>query len=126
VNEGADDYIVEYQIFNAGLGSLNAGGVWTPLPGMTFNAPNVSSPSATTSLDGNAIGNRVAGLTATVTGLDWQPGQELWIRFTDSGPAQHQLAIDNFQFSALAPVPEPTTALLLGLGTLSLLRRRRR
>ena len=127
--EGADDYLVDYQIFDAGLGSLTSGGTWTPLPTMTFNAPSVSIGGGTVSLDGNNPSFRVPNLTATISDLDWNPGQELWLRFTDGGTGQHQLAVDNFLFTAQAapvPVPEPSTFLLLGLGALGLMRQSRK
>ena len=127
VNNGADDLIVEYQIFNAGLGSLTAGGTWTQLPGLTFNAPQINNPGASTAIDGNALANRVAGLTATVSDLNWQSGQELWLRFTDTGTAQHILAVDNFSFSTtVAPIPEPSSLLLLSLGAWGMIRKLRR
>ncbi len=117
-NEGADKFSVAYQVFSAGQGSLTAGGTWTAVPSLTFNAPNINQ-SGSVALNGNLDGNRVAGLTASISGLDWDPGEELWIRFTD-GPSsrQHQLAVDNFNFTA---VPEPSSLVIAAFGLLGLI-----
>jgi hypothetical protein len=53
-------------------------------------------------LDGNLSSNRVA-LNATITGLEWLPGQSLWLRWTDvndPGTEDSALAIDDLIFSA--------------------------
>lgn len=74
-------------------------------------------------LDGNAAANRTAGITSTITGISWAPGDYLILRWWDDNHPgnDHGLAIDNLEFSA---TPEPATLALLGLGAL-LLRRRR-
>jgi hypothetical protein len=74
--------------------SLQAGG-WTRLGALTFTSPVTSAGAA--ALDGNAPGNS-STLVATVSGITWAPGQELWIRFSDldEAGAEHGLAVDNF------------------------------
>jgi hypothetical protein len=118
-NEGADRLDVEFQIFATGQGSLTAGGTWTALPGLTFTSPTFGI-AGSTALDGNLAGNRVAGLTATISGIDWDPSEELWIRFSDGAAnAQFQMGVDNFMFSAA--IPEPASLAFLVLGAVLLL-----
>ena len=77
-------------------------------------------------LDGNAAGNRTAGITATISSVSWAPGERLFIAWRDANDPGNDagLAVDNFSFSA---IPEPTTwALLAGsLTVLTVFRRRR-
>jgi hypothetical protein len=75
-------------------------------------------------VDGNATGNRQT-ITATVTGLNWQPGQDLWIRWADLNDAgnDHGLAIDDLNFSA---VPEPGALALAMFAAIGLYSGRRR
>lgn len=63
-------------------------------------------------IDGNA--NAVTK-TVTVHGINWGPGQELWLRWRDPHEVfqDHGLAIDDF---SLLAVPEPASMLLVGLG----------
>jgi hypothetical protein len=70
--------------------------------GVDFVSPTIAGG---TTGNGNLAANRIAGLGATVLGLDWQPGRHLWLRWIDvNDPASdHGLAIDDFVFVALAP-----------------------
>lgn len=116
---------VQYQITSSAMTTANlvsATGWISAGSGLTFNSPVITTGAA--ALDGNASANRVAGLTTTISGLSWAPSDNLWIRFVDLNDTgnDHQLAVDNLSFSA---VPEPSAALLGGLGFLALLRRRR-
>ena len=121
----AHSLTVQYQITSSAITTANlvaAAGWITAGSGLTFNSPVITSGAA--ALDGNKSANRSAGLTATVSSISWASTQNLWVRFVDlndSGNDQFQ-AIDNLTFSA---VPEPSSALLGGLGLLALLRRRR-
>jgi hypothetical protein len=65
--------------------------------------------------NGNLVANRTAIGPVTVTGLNWQPGTDLWIRWTDINDASndHGLGIDDLQFSAV--IPEPTSLVLFVL-----------
>jgi hypothetical protein len=59
-----------------------------------------------TALDGNAPANRTAGITSTLTNLNWEPGQDLWIRWTAPGPSgSHGMAVDNLSISGATFTP---------------------
>ncbi len=92
-----------------------------------FLAPQNGSTSAV--LDGNDAANSVRDITHTVTGINWAPGAELWIRWRDQLPGSptnfQGIAIDNVRFSATA-VPEPSSLLLLVMGSLCCGLRRRK
>lgn len=85
-------------------------GSYTDVMELDFVAP-VGGDSPQTGddvlLDGNQPENQVevGGANGfTVTGLNWQPGQVLWIRWTDLNDASNDdaLGIDDFEFSAEA------------------------
>jgi hypothetical protein len=84
-----------------------------------------TSPTATATagaLDGNAAANRVVLAPVTVTGLNWLPGTDLWLRWTDpqlSGKTDEGMSIDDLSFSADIAVPEPSAGLLFGIGLLA-------
>lgn len=70
-------------------------GAWAPIPALTFTSPVITPVAA--ALNGNAVANRTP-LVATVSGVAWEPGRELWIRFSDHDePGVEQgLAVDDF------------------------------
>ncbi|MDB9449912.1 ExeM/NucH family extracellular endonuclease, partial [Dolichospermum circinale] len=71
------------------------------------------------SLDGNSAANQTS-LSSTITGISWQPGQTLWLRWSDSNDAGNDdgLAIDNVSFSASTSVPTtPTVNLSISSNT---------
>jgi hypothetical protein len=84
---------VEYQLGASDLQN----GTWTAIPALTFTSPVITAGAAT--LNGNAAANRKS-LLATVSGVSWSPGQELWLRFADNDEAgaEHGLAVDDFAF----------------------------
>ncbi|MFH1498633.1 MAG: PEP-CTERM sorting domain-containing protein [Verrucomicrobiota bacterium] len=131
-NEGTDQLTFEYQIFNAGEGSLAAATGWNAVAELNFIAPRTTT-GGSTGLDGNLPANRVESITSTVAGLTWSAGQEVWLRWADYNPGSSdflraQLGIDDVSFSATAAaIPEPSTsAVLVGLGALGLVSLRRR
>jgi hypothetical protein len=123
---GNQSLTVDYRLGGTDLHS----GTFVEIPLATFDSP-IDTPDGTNHLDGNAPENRVTGLGATVTGLNWAPGTDLWLRWTainkapETGTGQiadHGLAIDDLRFSAT--VPEPSSLLTMILGCLALLSRR--
>jgi len=98
---------------------------FTAAAGLGFTSPTFGA-TAGTALDGNAAANRVAIGPVTVSGLNWAPGTDLWIRWEDVDHTgnDHGLAIDDLHFSA--DVPEPTGLGVLALSAVVLAARRRR
>jgi hypothetical protein len=116
---------VDYRLGGTDLFS----GTFVEIPSATFDSPNDVAGS-TNHLDGNANENRVTDLGATITGLSWAPGTDLWLRWTainkapETGTAQiadHGLAIDDLTFSAA--IPEPSSLIILMSGVLLAFRR---
>lgn len=117
--------------FSSGAGGITTANFITS-GGMTaFAALNATSPAALggtqAGRDGNAAPYKAA-VSATITGINWAPGDTLFIRwndFDDSG-SDAGIAIDSLNM--IATVPEPSGGLLLGLGfaALALLRRKTR
>lgn len=104
-------------------GSFTTVGTWTAPGGIFDWASPVVSGSAG-AVDGNSAG-RVPGRGGLISGLDWGPGETLWLRWVEvNDPGNdHGLAIDDFSFVA---VPEPTGAAMwtgLGMSLLVLVRR---
>jgi len=86
---------------------------------LSWTSPKATATAGT--LDGNNAANRVVVSPVTITGLNWQPGTDLWLRWTDpqlSGKVDNGMAIDDLSFSADIAAPEPATATMLGLGML--------
>lgn len=65
----------------------------------TFTAP-ISTGTTARALDGNAAANR-RGVAGRVNAISWIPGQELWVRVTDTNETGNEqgLAIDDFVFT---------------------------
>lgn len=84
--------------------------VFAPVPALDFTGPAFTGTSTGGSqVDGNTTG-LLAGITATVTGLAWNPGAELWLRCEDpqlASNADDGLAIDNVVFTATASGTPP-------------------
>ena len=88
-----------------------------------FLAPKSGSSAA--ALNGNLAENSVRDITHMVSGINWAPGAELWIRWRDQLSPFDGIAIDNVRFSASTEVPEPCSLLLLVMSTVCVLLRRR-
>lgn len=113
-NQGALDFA-----YRLGQGAL-VDGEWTRVADLDFLAPwHSMTPSA---LNGNLPVNQNF-MAARISGLSWQPGEELWLRWTgENQPMPDQgLAVDDLTVTI---VPEPGTLLALAAG-LGLLARRR-
>ncbi len=114
--------------FSYGLGnSAIDAGAFQDVDALDFVAIQTAAAGGV-ALDGNAAANRT-NIAASITGISWQPGQSLWLRWAmndqtplpgSSGGGDQGLAIDDLQFRA---VPEPATWLVLGAG-LAMARRR--
>lgn len=100
--------------------------LFTTVPSLNFTSPVFANTGSGAAVNGNVAG-LVAGITATITGITWAPGTDLWLRWEDINDTgnDHGLAIDNFNFSAIA-VPEPSSIALAGFGAAALLISRRR
>jgi hypothetical protein len=83
--------------------------------------PQVSYPQT-----GNP--NYSQSVSATITGVNWAPGETLFIRWTDFNDDGNDAGISIDNLTMIAAVPEPCSGLLLGLGlaTLALARRHAR
>ena len=91
---------------------------WTAVTALDFISPISSTTAA--ALDGNLAANRIV-IGATISGLSLTPGQEIFFRWYDINDVSndHGLAVDDLTVSyTVVPVPEPTTAALMGLGLL--------
>lgn len=99
---------------------------FTAVPALNFTSPVFANTGSGAAVAGNSAG-LVAGITANVSGINWQPGADLWLRWDDINNAgnDHGLAIDNLSFSATA-TPEPSVLVLAGVAATGLLIFRRR
>jgi hypothetical protein len=87
--------------------SLTAGD-YVEVSELTFQSP-IYTPGIKM-LNGNVETHRTA-LTATIVGLNWSPGESLWLRWTDfddpGAKANSALAIDDLVFTATAFPADP-------------------
>jgi hypothetical protein len=109
--------------YDVGAASLDAA-TFSPEPLLDFTSPSFGATTENTTSNqatnmnwrnGNLPANRTVIGPVTVTGLNWQPGTDLWIRWVDLNNAgnDHGLAIDDLEFSA--EVPEPASFALVAI-----------
>tara|TARA_R100000027_G_scaffold58155_1_gene48004 strand:+ start:21248 stop:22051 length:804 start_codon:yes stop_codon:yes gene_type:complete len=106
-----NQFIVSYQI---GTISDLSSGSWTTIDALTFDSPHESGGD--TNLDGSDPANQVVLAPVTVSGITWETGTELWIRWYDANSSgiDQGIAIDDVSFTA---VPEPASiGLFIALG----------
>ena len=75
--------------------------------------------------DGNGEGFRRV-VSGTVSGISWEPGQTLFLRWSDADTSgfDAMMGVDDFAFTAA--VPEPSSSVLGAVAAVGLLSRRRR
>jgi hypothetical protein len=127
---GISKLVFDYGLFAAGQGSYAAttyaSGAQTG--GLTFTSPvGTGTPRELngngTTTAGNTTVNNFQPLTGTINNVEWKPGQELWLRWTNNqtGGADNGLAIDDLSLSFYSvAIPEPGTLALLPVGALAL------
>lgn len=95
--------------------SESAGNLFSELTFVSLHNPG----GASTNLDGNAPENRLVLGPETVSGITWEPGQELWIIFVkeNAGSIDHGLLVDNFFFQALRGDEPPLSPTLPKIAT---------
>ncbi|MBX7168973.1 MAG: PEP-CTERM sorting domain-containing protein [Pirellulales bacterium] len=111
-------------------GASISSGTFTGVAALDVTAPNAQAAPTEVALNGNLATNQVS-LSATLTNLNWAPGQQLVLRWTaqDQSGQDDGIGIDNLSFAA-HPVPEPASMALAMSGAVALvglaLRRRLR
>jgi hypothetical protein len=108
------------------LAISDAPALFNSVPQLGYSSPVFVNTGSGAAVDGNTSG-LVEIAPFTISGVNWLPGTDLWLRWTDvSNPGNdHGLAIDELSFSA-STVPEPSSAALLLVGLAGLLSRHRR
>jgi hypothetical protein len=117
---------------NTTFGQFRVGGTNFRLQDFT-NAPQFNLVSLPTvdglpgPLNGNLPQNR-SHLSATLSSLNWQAGQSLWVRWRDPDNLGRDaiFGIDNLNVLEGAPVPEPASLLMFAAGSALLAMRKRR
>ncbi len=125
-NQPVDKLTFDYQVFSSGSGNqIGSNTGWTNVAAFTFNTP-ITTTTGSRWLDGNAAANRQV-FTGTITGLNWDAGADLWLRWNDVSVTHAVMGIDDISFAAVAAIPEPSSvALLMGLSACAMLVTRRR
>ena len=99
----------QYQVANAAaITDANTPSTgWLDHNALDFTSP-VTGTSTAAALDGNAAANRTA-LSSTVS-VTVNPGQEVWLRWSDINHANndHGLSVDDFSVTANGGTPTPT------------------
>lgn len=76
----------------------------TSVAALNFTSPTFVNTGTGGALDGNDAANRTL-ISTTVGGFTWNPGEDLWLRWTDIDHAgnDHGLTIDDLSFTAALP-----------------------
>jgi len=128
-NIADESWKFEYRTGNSSLDLNDVSSVgWTQVSALDLNEIHTSSNGAS-AIDGNAVGN-FSDVAGTLTGLVWNPGDRLVLRWLDSNNlgADTGMAVDGFNLTVFAPVPEPSTFLTGGvaLAAFAIVRRRQK
>src|SRR6266498_6128119 len=96
LSRGAADRL-DFQVSTSAT-SLTSG-TWTDSDSLDLNSPNTNASTST--LDGNASGNRTA-ISFAINGLSIADGSSFWIRWTDFdiSSSDDGLAVDDFSLTA--------------------------
>ncbi|MEN9775849.1 MAG: hypothetical protein RL322_2919, partial [Pseudomonadota bacterium] len=100
-------------VFEYGIGpSFDAVTTWVK-PGGKFDWSSPVTGSTAAAVDGNAAG-LVAGRGGVLSGLGWDPGEALWVRWIeiDDPSSDHGLAIDNFSLAVASGPAKPQLSVL--------------
>jgi endonuclease/exonuclease/phosphatase family metal-dependent hydrolase len=112
-NESASTNTLTFE-YGVGVNNLLDAGAstFTAVTGLNFSSP--AGTATVSKLDGNAAANRSAR-SATVTGINWLPGQNLVLRWRDADDTGSDdiLGIDDVAFSAELNTNNPPTAINL-------------
>ena len=108
---------------NSSMAAFPALDAFSPASNEIISVTDASNPVR--ARDGNSATYQ-QNVTATIQGLDWAPGQTLFIRWNDSDTGGFDAGIGIDNLTLVAAIPEPSCGALLGLGiaALSLLRRK--
>src|SRR5262249_12705919 len=94
-SQASQTMVVEY-----GFGSTFASvSTWTAA-GSAFNFTSPINTPTAGALNGNLAADRSANLGGQITGITWNTGDTLWIRWIENNDVgnDHGLAVDNFNF----------------------------
>ncbi len=96
----AQDVTFGYAVTSTSPTDISALSV-TQVAALGFTSPTFGATAGTT-LDGNDAANRVVLSPTTIQGINWAPGEDLWLRWYDPDHSgnDHGLAIDDLTFSA--------------------------
>ena len=121
-----------YGLASIGIGTANfiTNALMTAYPALNATSPSfyasiIEHPGVSGFTDPST---NMVPVSATITGLNWAPGDSLFIRWNDTLDVGSNagIAIDNLSMTAVVGVPEPSCGALLGLGfvAVALLRRK--
>jgi len=118
-------YEVSSTAFTSPISATHGDTAYTAFAPLTYTTQTVGATA--TALDGNDPANRTVFSGILLTGVTLNPGDELMLRWDDINDTgnDHGAGVDDFSIS-FSQVPEPSTAVLGGLGVLAAVIWRRR
>jgi len=112
-SNGNDEFppVAQTMVLEYGIGASFDAVTWTA-PGSAFDFESPIFSATGRALDGNDAANRAAGRGGAISGLTWNVGETLWVRWIERNDPNndHGLAIDNFSLSAGGGVPTENNA----------------